>query len=129
MRQHVKMDSEWNYVNRYETTRNDVICLSLERNMDKKLLDDVVAKLRCKDATLATQVLNEAFTNNDQEKVLLALREMSEAFGGVKKLAEQVGTDPDQLDHQLSRNGDPLICHLTAILKGMGMQLRVRAIQ
>lgn len=97
--------------------------------MDKKLLDDVVAKLRCKDATLATQVLNEALVNSDQEETLLALREMSEAFGGVTTLAEQVGIDPGQLDRHLSRNGDPLICNFSEILKGMGMQLRVSVLQ
>ena len=97
--------------------------------MDKKLLDNVVAKLQCKDATLAAQILDEALANSAQEEVLLAIREMSEAFGGVTTLAEQLGIDPGQLDRHLSRNGDPLICHFSAILKGMGMQLRVRALQ
>ncbi len=97
--------------------------------MDKKLLDDVVAGLRCKDIALATQVLNEALANSDQEKVLLALREMSGAFGGLTTFAERLGIAPGRLDRHLSRNGDPLLSDFSAILKGMGMQLRVRALQ
>lgn len=97
--------------------------------MDKNLLDDVVARLRGKDAIPATQVLNEALANSDQKEVLCALREMSEAFGGVTTLAEQLGIDPGQLDRDLSRHGDPLISHFTAILKGMGMQLKIRTLQ
>lgn len=96
--------------------------------MDKKLLDDVLAKLRCKDATLAAQVLSDALAISDQQEVLLTLREMSEAFGGITTFAEQLGIAPGQLDHHLSRNGDPLFSHFSAILKGMGMQVRVRAL-
>lgn len=97
--------------------------------MDEALMDELVAALLRKDSGSAAQVLSEFFEEGTQGEMLLALREMAKAFGGVKNLAEQVGLSPSQLDHQLSSDGDPSVDQFSAILKIMGMQLRVRNIR
>lgn len=94
--------------------------------MDEALMEEVVAALLRKDSGLAAQVMSDFFEEGSQGEMLLALREMSKAFGGVENLAEQVGFSPRQFEHQLSRDGDPSVSDFSAILKTMGMQLRVR---
>lgn len=96
--------------------------------MDEALMDEVVAALLRKDSSLAAQVLSEFLEEGNQGELLLALREMTKAFGGVQNIAEQVGLNPGLLDRQLASEGNPLISNFSAILKTMGMQLRVRKI-
>jgi DNA-binding phage protein len=42
-----------------------------------------------KDPAFAAEYLNAVFEDGDQEELMLALRRMSEAFGGVQKLAPE----------------------------------------
>ncbi|UCV11320.1 addiction module antidote protein [Dechloromonas denitrificans] len=94
--------------------------------MGEMLMEDVVAALRRKDSSLAAQVLSEFLEEGNQGELLVALREMTDAFGDAQNLAEQVGLQPRQFDCQLSSDGDPSVSDFSAILKAMGMQLRVR---
>lgn len=94
--------------------------------MDEELMDEVVAALLQKDSSLAAQMLSDFLEDDKQREMLAALREMTKAFDGVPTLAKQVGIHPCQLDRQLSSEGDMLISSFSAILKAMGMQLRVR---
>lgn len=97
--------------------------------MDETLMNEVAAALLRKDSSLAEQVLNQLLEDGKQQELLLALREMTEAFGGVPTLAKQAGLNPSQLDREFFTNGIPLICSLSATLKAMGMQLRVRGLR
>lgn len=94
--------------------------------MDETLMDEVVAALLRRDSSLAARVLSEFLEEGNQGELLLALREMTKAFGGAQSLAEQVGLQPRQLDRQLSSDGDPSVSEFSAILKAMGMQLKVK---
>lgn len=96
--------------------------------MDEALMEDVVAALRRKDSSLAAQMLSEYLEDGNQGGLLLALREMTDAFGGAQNFAELVGLNPRRLDRQLSSDGNPSVIHFSAILKAMGMQLRVRSL-
>lgn len=97
--------------------------------MNEVLMDEVVAALVRKDSSLAAQVLSEFLKEENQRELLLALREMTKAVGGVAMLAEQAGVSPRQLDRQISSDGNPSVSSFAAILKTMGMQLRVRSIR
>lgn len=96
--------------------------------LDKTLMDEISAALLRKDANLAAQVLSEFLEVGNHAEFLQVLREMTNVFGGMSTLAKHVGHDSIQIDCQLSCDGDPLISSLLAILKGMGMELRVRAL-
>ena len=96
--------------------------------MDESLMDDVLAGLLRKDASLAALVLSEFLAEGKQDELLLALREMTNAFGGVHTFAERVGLNPPELDCDLSRKGNPLLSSFMVTLKNMGMQLRVRSL-
>lgn len=87
--------------------------------------DDMASLLR-KDPSFAAQVLSQFLANGDQSALLVALHEMTKAFGGIPKVAEQAGLSPGQLHRALSRNGNPPLRSVSATLKAMGMQLKVR---
>lgn len=76
----------------------------------------------------AAAYLSAVLADGDQEEVLLALRRIASAFGGVPKLAEQAELNAKTLYRTLSAHGNPEMKSLIAILKAMGMRLAVEPI-
>ena len=70
--------------------------------------------------------LNAILEDGDQEELMLALRGISEAFGGVQKLARNARLNANTLYRTLSLKGNPELKSLRAVLRAMGMQLTVR---
>ena len=58
-----------------------------------------------------------------------ALRRMTQAFGGVPKLAEQADLNPTTLYRTLSPQGNPEMKTLTAIFKALRLRLAVLPIK
>ncbi|HLA35599.1 MAG TPA: addiction module antidote protein [Rhodocyclaceae bacterium] len=85
-----------------------------------------MAELFQEDAAFATHYLNEILAEGDQADLLIALRQMAKAFGGVSSIAEKAHLNPTQLYRTLSPEGNPELRSLTALLKAMGMRLAVR---
>ena len=79
-----------------------------------------------KDPQFASEYLNAVLADGDQEEVLLALRRLSKAFGGVSKLAKQAELNATTLYRTLSPKGNPELKSLIALLRALGMQLAVR---
>lgn len=77
----------------------------------------------------AAAYLSAVLEDGDQEEVLLALRRITTAFGGVPKLAEQTDLNAKTLYRTLSARGNPEMKSLMAILKAMGMRLAVEPIE
>jgi probable addiction module antidote protein len=82
-----------------------------------------------KDPAFAAEYLNSILEDGDQEELMLALRRMSEAFGGVQKLAEEAELNANSLYRTLSPKGNPELKSLRAVLRAMGMQLTVRPLR
>jgi len=61
--------------------------------------------------------------------LLLALRRMAEAFGGVPKLAQTANLNATTLYRTLSPRGNPELKSLRVLLKAMGMRLAVQPIR
>jgi len=74
----------------------------------------------------ALQLLNAILADGDQGELMIALRQMAKAFGGVQKIAEKAHLNPTQLYRTLSPDGNPSLSSLTAILKAMGMRIAVQ---
>lgn len=87
-----------------------------------------VERLR-KAPAFAAEYLNSILEDGDQEELMLALRRMAKAFGGVPKLAEEAELNANTLYRTLSAKGNPELKSLKARLKAMGMQLAVRPLQ
>jgi probable addiction module antidote protein len=81
-----------------------------------------------KDARFAAEYLNAVLEEGDQEELLVALRYMAQAFGGVPKLAESARLNATTLYRTLSPKGNPELKSMTALLKAMGMRLAVQPI-
>jgi probable addiction module antidote protein len=82
-----------------------------------------------KDPQFAAEYLNSVLEEGDQEELLVALRYMAKAFGGVSKLAEQAELNATTLYRTLSPKGNPELKSLTALLKAMGMRLAVQPLE
>jgi len=59
--------------------------------------DDAMAELYSSDPALAMDVINGILADGDQAELLIVLRQMTQAFGGVRAVAEQAQLDPTQL--------------------------------
>lgn len=85
-----------------------------------------MAELFREDAAFASQYLNEVLADGDQAELLVALRQMAKAFGGVPKIAEKAQLNPTQLYRTLSPDGNPELRSLRAVLRAMGLRLAVQ---
>ncbi|CAG0953641.1 hypothetical protein BURK2_00338 [Burkholderiales bacterium] len=88
--------------------------------------DEAMAELFREDVAFASQYLNEVLADGDQAELLVALRQMAKAFGGVPKIAEKAHLNPTQLYRTLSPDGNPELRSLRAVLRAMGLRLAVQ---
>lgn len=81
-----------------------------------------------KDPRFAAEYLNAVLADGDQEELMVALRYMAEAFGGVPNLAARAQLNATTLYRTLSSKGNPELRSMTALLAAMGMRLAVQPI-
>lgn len=82
-----------------------------------------------KDPRFAAEYLNAVLVDGDQEELMVALRTMAQAFGGVPRLAESAQLNATTLYRTLSPKGNPELKSMTALLKAMGMRLAVQPLE
>jgi len=82
-----------------------------------------------KDPAFAAEYLNGVLADGDVEELLMALRRVAQAFGGVAKLAAGARLNATSLYRALSANGNPEVRSLAALLKAMGMRLAIQPIR
>ncbi|SRR6266567_3968512 len=87
--------------------------------------DDAMAEILGKDPAYAIELVNSILEDGDQAELLITLRQMTKAFGGVQTVAEKANLNPTQLYRTLSENGNPELRSLSAILRAMGLRLAV----
>lgn len=95
--------------------------------MKDRAHDDAMAELYHEDPALAVELLNSILEDGDQGELMVALRQMTKAFGGVPKVAEQAHLNPTQLYRTLSPTGNPAFSSLSANPQGDG-HAAVRAV-
>jgi len=88
----------------------------------------IVQELR-DDPEFAAEYLKAAIDDTDEPKVLLlALRQIAQAKGGLAKVAEAAGIKRESLYRALSRRGNPRLSTLVAVAKALGLKLTVEAV-
>lgn len=97
--------------------------------MRDRTRDEAMAELFRQDPAYAMELLNSILEDGEQGELLIALRQMAKAFGGVQTLAEKANLNPTQLYRTLSEEGNPALSSLTAILKAMGLRLAVERVR
>lgn len=90
--------------------------------------DEAMAEVFSKDPAYAVELLNSILEDGDQAELLIALRQMTKAYGGMSKVAEQAQLNSSHIYRALSAKGNPEIRSLSAILKTMGLRLAVQPI-
>jgi probable addiction module antidote protein len=80
------------------------------------------------DPAYMLELLNSVLEDGDTGELLIALRQMSKAFGGVRSVAKQAGLNPNQLYRSLSAEGNPELKSLAAVLRSMGLRPAVQPI-
>lgn len=91
--------------------------------------DEAMAEVFRRDPGYAVELLNSILEDGDQGELLIALRQMADAFGGVRSVARSAELNPSQLYRTLSDKGNPEVRSLTAILRAMGLRLAIQPIQ
>jgi probable addiction module antidote protein len=81
------------------------------------------------DPDYAAAYINAVLEDGDQDELLLALRRMAAAFGGVPAIAELAKLNATSLYRVLSAKGNPELRTLSAILKAMGMRVAIQPLK
>lgn len=80
------------------------------------------------DPEFAAEYLRVALEESDEPSVLLiALRRIAEAKGGIAKVAKAAGIERESLYRALSARGNPRLSTLVAVAKAVGLKLTVEA--
>lgn len=79
------------------------------------------------DPEFAAEYLNSVFTYGDEQELLLAMRRLADAMGGVPALAIRANLNVTTLYRTLSKRGNPELRSLNALLKAMGLRLAVQS--
>lgn len=90
-----------------------------------KAHDDMMAEVFAEDPALAMHLFNDILRDGTPQDLLIALRQITKAFGGIPQVAAAAKLNPTQLYRTLSKEGNPELKSFTAILKVMGMRLAV----
>lgn len=88
--------------------------------------DEYMAEVYRNDQTYAIEMLNNILEDGELDELLIALRHMSKAFGGVSQNPEKAPlNDIHHIYRALSEKDNLDILSLSALLRTMGMRLSV----
>lgn len=73
-----------------------------------------------------TEYLNAAMEDGDERVLLMALRNVVDAMGGMTRLARDTGLSRENLYRVLSEKGNPRLSSLVAVLHCMDLELAVK---
>ncbi|CAN5655082.1 hypothetical protein BH10ACI4_BH10ACI4_24170 [soil metagenome] len=90
--------------------------------------DETMAEVFRDDPAYALDTLNSILEDKDAMpgELLIVLRQMARAHGGVQSVAEKAALNPTQIYRTLSAEGNPSLSSFTAILRALGLQLVVK---
>jgi probable addiction module antidote protein len=88
--------------------------------------DEVMVKKLRKSRRFAAEYLRAALEDTDEPQVLLiALRQIAAARGGIARIAKAAGIERESLYRALSSRGNPRLSTLFAVTRAMGLTLTV----
>lgn len=77
------------------------------------------------DPEFAAEYFNATLEDGDMGVILLAVKNLVEAKGGMSKIAKETGLNRESLYRALSEDGNPKISTFYKILNAVGMKLLV----
>jgi len=97
--------------------------------MSERTFDDLIAESFRSDPGYAVELLNDILEDGEPGELLIMLRQMSKAFGGVSEVAKKANLNGKTLYRTLSSKGNPHVSTLSAVLRPMGLRLAVQPLQ
>lgn len=91
--------------------------------------DDAMAEIFRDDPELPAATLDAILADGDQGELLVTLRQMAKAYGGVQAVAKAANLNPTPLYRTLSEKGNPEFRSLNAVLRTMGFRLAVQPLE
>jgi len=88
--------------------------------------DEAMAELFREDPGFAAEYLNQLLQDGEPADLLVALRQIAQAQGGVRAIAKKTELNANQLYRTLSPRGNPELRSLSAVLKAIGLCLAVQ---
>jgi probable addiction module antidote protein len=88
--------------------------------------DDAMAELFRDDPAFAAEYINQLLQDGEPTDLMVALRQMAQAHGGVRAVAKETQLNASQLYRTLSPQGNPELRSLSAVLKAVGLRLAVQ---
>lgn len=80
------------------------------------------------DPKFCVEYLKAAIEDTEEPQVLLiALRQIAEARGGIAKVAKAAGIERESLYRALSARGNPRLSTLLAVAKAVGLKITLEA--
>ena len=98
-----------------------------KRPATKSHEDATVESFR-RDHHLRRITLNGVLADGDEAELMVALRRVAEAFGGISKLASNTKLNATTLYRTQSPKGNPELKSMNSMLKSLGLRLAVRPI-
>jgi len=90
--------------------------------------EEWIVKALRDDRKFAVEYLRAALEDEDDPRVLLvALRQLAEARGGIAKIAKAAGIERESLYRALSKRGNPRMSTLVAVARALGLKLTLEA--
>ncbi|MFO1195468.1 MAG: addiction module antidote protein [Burkholderiaceae bacterium] len=87
--------------------------------------EEMTIEMFREDPEFAAEYLNQVLADGDQRELLLAMRYLAQAFGGVSGVATATNRNARTLYRTLSAAGNPELDTFTALLRAMGMRIAV----
>lgn len=87
--------------------------------------DEVVAHMLRSDPEFRAAMLNEVMTDGNLADMLILLRQLTLAEGGMKVIAERTGLNETALYRLMSAEGNPCLKNFSKILDSLNLQLAV----
>jgi probable addiction module antidote protein len=78
-----------------------------------------------KDPAEAAAYLEAALQEGNQEALLMAMRQVAAARGGMTAIAQQTGLSRESLYRAFSKRGNPTVTTLSSVLAAAGLRLSV----
>jgi len=97
--------------------------------MNEITFDDMMADSFRKDPAYAMELLNDILADGEPGELLIALRQMNKAFGGMDNVVRQVPLNGASPYRALADEGHPRVSTLAAVLRTMGLRLAVQPLQ
>jgi len=90
--------------------------------------DELIESLKnSKEADVYLKIAMEEYQDDgDTDTLLVALRNVAEARGGMSQLAKKTHLNRQNLYHVLSENGNPTLDTFGLILRGLGYKLSIQ---